>query len=257
MSDDDCMPKIDKVLIAKIDADEREKCANDNEEEIVLEKSVEPREHNEMFKGGKPVSLQNPSTTEIAEPIKIEIIKKEEVVEEVPDIRDEIKIEKKKIKKPKKLYPHLEKARAKAKENRAKRKAEKDKLKKETKEQKKEARKEKQREIARNHYWEKKAKAETETETEIVNKPQFEDIRTATANGMSYDKFSSFMDKYNLEKMTAYEKRKAKREEAEKVVKAKDETIERKKRLSRNMVSRQNIRGMYVDGGEDYSDFFF
>ena len=248
MSDDDCMPKIDKVLIAKIDADEREKCANDNEEEIVLEKSVEPREQNEMFK---------PSKTEISNPIKIEVIKKEEVVEEVPDIRDEIKIEKKKpkIKKPKKLYPHLEKARAKAKENRAKRKAEKDKLKKETKEQKKEARKEKQREIARNHYWEKKAKEETETE--IVNKPQFEDIRTATANGMSYDKFSSFMDKYNLEKMTAYEKRKAKREEAEKVVKAKDEMVERKKRLSRNMVSRQNIRGMYVDGGEDYSDFFF
>ena len=246
MSDDDCMPKIDKVLIAKIDADEREKCANDNEEEIVLEKSVEPREQNEMFK---------PSKTEISNPIKIEVIKKEEVVEEVPDIRDEIKIEKKKIKKPKKLYPHLEKARAKAKENRAKRKAEKDRLKKETKEQKKEARKEKQREIARNHYWEKKAKEETETE--IVNKPQFEDIRTATANGMSYDKFSSFMDKYNLEKMTAYEKRKAKREEAEKVVKAKDEMVERKKRLSRNMVSRQNIRGMYVDGGEDYSDFFF
>mgnify|MGYP003651370630 CR=1 FL=1 len=248
MSDDDCMPKIDKVLIAKIDADEREKCANDNEEEIVLEKDVEPREQNEMFK---------PSKTEISNPIKIEVIKKEEVVEEVPDIRDEIKIEKKKpkIKKPKKLYPHLEKARAKAKENRAKRKAEKDRLKKETKEQKKEARKEKQREIARNHYWEKKAKEETETE--IVNKPQFEDIRTATANGMSYDKFSSFMDKYNLEKMTAYEKRKAKREEAEKVVKAKDEMVERKKRLSRNMVSRQNIRGMYVDGGEDYSDFFF
>ena len=248
MSDDDCMPKIDKVLIAKIDADEREKCANDNEDEIVLEKEVEPREQNEMFK---------PSKTEISNPIKIEVIKKEEVVEEVPDIRDEIKIEKKKpkIKKPKKLYPHLEKARAKAKENRAKRKAEKDKLKKETKEQKKEARKEKQREIARNHYWEKKAKEETETE--IVNKPQFEDIRTATANGMSYDKFSSFMDKYNLEKMTAYEKRKAKREEADKVVKEKNEVVERKKRLSRNMVSRQNIRGMYVDGGEDYSDFFF
>ena len=244
MSDEpmeDCMPKIDKVLIAKIDADEREKCANDNEEEIVLEKEVEPREQNEMFK---------PSKTEISNPIKIEVIKKEEVVEEVPDIRDEIKIEKKKIKKPKKLYPHLEKARAKAKENRAKRKAEKDRLKKETKEQKKEARKEKQREIARNHYWEKKAKEETET-------PKFEDIRTATANGMSYDKFSSFMDKYNLEKMTAYEKRKAKREEADKVVKEKNEVVERKKRLSRNMVSRQNIRGMYVDGGEDYSDFFF
>ena len=247
MSDDpmeDCMPKIDKVLIAKIDADEREKCANDNEEEIVLEKDVEPREHNEMFKG------------KIEKPIKIEIIKTEkkepEPVEEVPDVRDEIKIEKKKIKKPKKLYPHLEKARAKAKENRAKRKAEKDRLKKETKEQKKEARKEKQREIARNHYWEKKAKEETETPT-----PKFEDIRTATANGMSYDKFSSFMDKYNLEKMTAYEKRKAKREEAEKVVKEKNELVERKKRLSRNMVSRQNIRGMYVDGGEDYSDFFF
>ena len=53
MSDDDCMPKIDKVLIAKIDADEREKCANDNEEEIVLEKEVEPREQNEMFKPSK------------------------------------------------------------------------------------------------------------------------------------------------------------------------------------------------------------
>lgn len=252
MSDEpmeDCMPKIDKVLIAKIDADEREKCANDNEDEIVLEKEVEPREQNEMFKGN------------IEKPIKIEIIKTEkkepepepEVVSE-PDIRDEIKIEKKKpkIKKPKKLYPHLEKARAKAKENRAKRKAEKDKLKKETKEQKKEARKEKQREIARNHYWEKKAKEETET----LDTPH-EEIRSATANGMSYDKFSSFMDKYNLERMTAYEKRKAKREEADKVVKEKNEVVERKKRLSRNMVSRQNIRGMYVDGGEDYSDFFF
>ena len=246
MSDDDCMPKIDKVLIAKIDADEREKCANDNEEEIVLEKSVEPREQNEMFK---------PSKTEISNPIKIEVIKtekKEPEPEPVPDIRDEIKIEKKKIKKPKKLYPHLEKARAKAKENRAKRKAEKDKLKKETKEQKKEARKEKQREIARNHYWENKAKEE-----EGVKEDVSPDIRTATKNGMSYDKFSSFMDKYNLDRMTAYEERKAKREEADKVVKAKDETIERKKRLSRNMVSRQNIRGMYVDGGEDYSDFFF
>ena len=249
MSDDDCMPKIDKVLIAKIDADEREKCANDNEEEIVLEKSVEPREHNEMFK---------PSKTEISNPIKIEVIKtekKEPEPEPVPDIRDEIKIEKKKIKKPKKLYPHLEKARAKAKENRAKRKAEKDKLKKETKEQKKEARKEKQREIARNHYWEKKTKEEEiETNSTAVDDNT---IRTATKNGMSYDKFSSFMDKYNLERMTAYEERKAKREEADKVVKVKDETIERKKRLSRNMVSRQNIRGMYVDGGEDYSDFFF
>ena len=249
MSDDDCMPKIDKVLIAKIDADEREKCANDNEEEIVLEKSVEPREHNEMFKPSK-----------ISKPIKIEVIKEEtdEVVEEeeeIPDIRDEIKTEKKKKKKPKKLYPHLEKARAKAKENRAKRKAEKDKLKKETKEQKKEARKEKQREIARNHYWEKKTKEEEiETNSTAVDDNT---IRTATKNGMSYDKFSSFMDKYNLEKMTAYEKRKAKREEAEKVVKEENEMTARKKRLSRNMVSRQNIRGMYVDGGEDYSDFFF
>ena len=249
MSDEpmeDCMPKIDKVLIAKIDADEREKCANDNEEEIVLEKSVEPREQNEMFK---------PSKTEISNPIKIEVIKtekKEPEPEPVPDIRDEIKIEKKKIKKPKKLYPHLEKARAKAKENRAKRKAEKDKLKKETKEQKKVARKEKQREIARNYYWEKKAKEE-----EGVKEDVSPDIRTATAKGMSYDKFSSFMDKYNLERMTAYEKRKAKREEAEKVVKEENEMTARKKRLSRNMVSRQNIRGMYVDGGEDYSDFFF
>ena len=255
MSDDDCMPKIDKVLIAKIDADEREKCANDNEEEIVLEKSVEPREQNEMFKGNieKPIKIEI-IKTEKKEPESCETEPEPEPVEEVPDIRDEIKIEKKKIKKPKKLYPHLEKARAKAKENRAKRKAEKDKLKKQTKEQKKEARKEKQREIARNHYWEKKAKEE---EGVKGNVSPHEEIRKATANGMSYDKFSSFMDKYNLEKMTAYEKRKAKREEAEKVVKAKDEMVERKKRLSRNMVSRQNIRGMYVDGGEDYSDFFF
>ena len=187
MSDDDCMPKIDKILVAKIDAEELEKCANANDEEIILEKNVKPREQNEMFKEEKTVINASP----IENPITIEVIEteKKEVVEEEEEEEEEEKVKKPKKKKPKKLYPHLEKARAKAKENRARR--------------------------------------------------------------------SGFMDKYNFDRDAKKQKIKDKREAVVLREKMENENIERKKRLTRNMVKRQNIRGMYVDD-EDYpNDFFF
>ena len=252
MSDDDCMPKIDKILVAKIDAEELEKCANANDEEIILEKNVKPREQNEMFKEEKTVINASP----IENPITIEVIEteKKEVVEEEEEKEEEEKVKKPKKKKPKKLYPHLEKARAKAKENRARRKAEKDKLKKETKEQKKEARKEKQRENARNHYWENKVNDdEDEKRIDVIVK----DERVAETKGMNYEEFSGFMDKYNFDRDAKKQKIKDKREAVVLREKMENENIERKKRLTRNMVKRQNIRGMYVDD-EDYpNDFFF
>lgn len=235
------MPILNKELINKIDEDAKIVNANVNDDEIVLDKEVEPREQTEMFKDDEPI-----------EPIKMVIkkVKKKKVddILNVEENNDEDKPKKKRT------YPHLEKARAKALLNRQRR-AEERKIEKEKKaEEKKELklekarlRIEKKKETARNHYWEKKAKNQ---ELGIVDaKP----IATPQSNISNYDNFASMMDRYNAEKMTQYKAQQKLKEEAEEKVKA----VKRKKKLSNPFIQRTNVRGMYVNNADYPNDFFF
>tara|TARA_R110000765_G_scaffold65281_2_gene126766 strand:+ start:1557 stop:2288 length:732 start_codon:yes stop_codon:yes gene_type:complete len=144
--------------------------------------------------------------------------------------------------KPKKKYPHLEKARAKALANRrakAKLKKEKSSILKAEKEKMKldkaQARKEKQREIARNRYWDKKleAKNNTQVNTEEIEQPSKAEVRAefkeqkkakTIPNGMSFEQFTDYMNRYNLNVMNRVNKAKA-----EAVNKAKAESDNKKK----------------------------
>jgi hypothetical protein len=206
----DVMPILNKELIHKIDEDAKIVNANVNEDEIVLDKEVEPREQTEMFK-------EDEDTTKILEIFKAKkeskrdislVIKKvkKKKVDDILNVEENNDVDKPK---KKRTYPHLEKARAKALLNRQRR-AEERKIEKEKKaEEKKELklekarlRIEKKKETARNHYWEKKAKNQ---ELGIVeNKPKAKPIDIQHSNISNYDNFASMMDRYNSEKMTQY-----------------------------------------------------
>ena len=73
---------------------------------------------------------------------------------------------------------------------------------------------------------------------------------------MNYNEFSGMMDRYNLDRMNAYEKKKKAREEQQKI-KSKDNIKERKKRLSNPIINqRTNIRGFYVNDPNYPTDLF-
>jgi len=234
----DVMPILNKELINKIDEDAKTSNANEKTDEIVLEKEVEPREQDDMFK----------------DEIKMEVKKVKKKVDDILDISavEEEEDEDKPKPKKKRTYPHLEKARAKALLNRQKR-AEEKRIEKEKKaEEKKELklekarlRIEKKKENARNHYWEKKA--ENQKLGIVETKP------TPQSNISNYDDFASMMDRYNSEKMTQY-KAQQKLKQAEE---HKKEGEKRKKKLSNPLIHRPNIRGMYVSNPDYPNDFFF
>ena len=240
----DVMPILNKELINKIDEDAKTSNANEKTDEIVLEKEVEPRDQDDMFK----------------DEIKMEVKKVKKVKKKVDDILDisvveEEEDEDKPKPKKKRTYPHLEKARAKALLNRQKR-AEEKRIEKEKKaEEKKELklekarlRIEKKKENARNHYWEKKAENQKLGIVETKSNPQ-----PNVSNISNYDNFASMMDRYNSEKMTQY-KAQQKLKQAEE---HKKEGEKRKKKLSNPLIHRPNIRGMYVSNPDYPNDFFF
>jgi hypothetical protein len=242
----DVMPILNKKLIDKIDEDAKIVNANVNEEEIVLDKVVEPRDQTEMFEEEEEQE---------EEPVKIIIKKvKKKKIDDILDIGGEAKPKKKRT------YPHLEKARAKALINRQKRaeerkieKAKKSEEKKEMKLEKARLRIEKKKETARNHYWEKKARNQelgiVENKTKAKSKP----IDIQKSNGSNYDNFASMMDRYNSEKMTIYKQQQKLEKEAEERVKSQ----RRKKNLSNPFIQRTNVRGMYVNNPDYPNDFFF
>ena len=237
----DVMPILNKELIDKIDEDEKIANANADEDEIVLEKEVEPREQTDMF------DIEE-EKEEIKKVKKVKKVKKK--VDDILDVTDEDKPKKKRT------YPHLEKARAKALLNRQKRaeekrieKEKKSEEKKELKLEKARLRIEKKKENARNHYWEKKAEAVENGEVKTKTKP----IPIPQSNMSNYDNFASMMDRYNSEKLTEYKAQ----QKINKMEEEKKTAEKRKKKLSNPLIHRPNIRGMYVSNSDYPTDLFF
>ena len=233
MSDNDVMPKIDKEIVKRETEKEKVANANENEDEIVLEKEVKPRKQKDIF---KDLESSEEEESEIKEPPKVKV-------------------------KTKKKYPHLEKARAKALITRKKRAEERKIIKEKAREEKRllklekaKARVEKKKEIARNHYWEKKVKEADDKVEPIKRKPKQEEPTMFSGN---YNQFSTFMDRYNNDKIQQINANKARRQQQEEAEKKAKQIEKRKQRVSKPMNSRVNIRGMYVNDDDYPNDFFF
>ena len=177
--------------------------------------------------------------------------------------------------KKKKSYPHLDAARKKGLETRRRRAAEKKIEKAKLKEEKErmkaerlEVRKNKQRDRSKEDYWKKKlgvnAAAKTTVEPEVVvnavapppKKTPTTPAGPAHFNGMTYEKFSGFMDSYNGSKIRQYNEIQAKK----KLEKEKKELEEKKKRSSRlgnPIISRRRTKGMFVENNDYPNDLFF
>ena len=219
-----------------------------------------------------------PDTPPESEEESEQIFKSEEETESTNQQESAPVIKIKPVTKPastKKKYPHLDAARKKGLETRRRRAAEKkiEKAKlKEEKDRKKaeraEIRKNKQRDRSKEDYWKKKlgvnAAAKKPVEPEVVVNPVAPPPKktpTTSAgpahfSGMTYEKFSAFMDSYNGSKIRQYKEIQVKK----KLEKEKKELEEKKKRSSRlgnPIISRRRTKGMFVENSDYPNDLFF
>ena len=250
MSDDDLMPEVNRQLVEEIEEKEALANANDSNGEVDLSSKETTRPQKEMFKEIKLKISKEPKK-----------IAPEVVLKNAPKL-------------VKRTYPHLEKARLKAIKNKAERKKIRDEEKRLAKIQKKLDTAERKRAKNRERYHTNKAEdaeideivakklADPEYKpTPIINKPKPVIAKPSISNmpvGMNFDDFERHMDKYNSKKIKLLQEKQIARQrkkQADLDALELKKYREKKKNKPRSMISRSNVRGMYVKDCS-YNDFF-
>ena len=252
MSDDDLMPEVNKQLVEEIKEEEAVATANDSEGEVDLSSKDAARPQKEMFKEIKLKISKEPKK-----------IAPDVILQNAPRVK-------------KKSYPHLERARAAALISKRENKKLRDEEKRVAKLQKKLDTAERKRAKNRERYWANK-KEDKELDEIVAKKMADPDYKPKPAikpaikpkpvniptpagmpAGMNFNDFEQHMDRYNLkkikllqEKQNARHRKKQQEEDAAELKKYR----EKKKNKSKSMISRSNVRGMYVKD-VSYNDFF-
>jgi len=249
MSDDDLMPVINKQLVEEIEEKEAVATANDSDGEIDLSAKEIARPQKEMFKEIKIKITKEPKK-----------IAPEVILKNAPRVK-------------KKSYPHLEKARAAALISKKENKKLRDEEKRVAKIQKKLDTAERKRAKNRERYWANKEEdkeldeivakkmADTDYKPKPVIKPVIKQkpagMPAGMPKGMNFNDFEDYMDKYNLKKIKLLQEKQntRHRKKQQELDAAELKKYREKKKKPKSMITRSNVRGMYVKDAS-YNDFF-